>query len=159
MKNFSLICFLLFLFGLQSCKKANDVDKSMVMDEKPISTECYQAFYESDTIDLKMNTLKDGKINGDMVMKIENMPHKIGKIKGEFRGDTLFADYSFIQGENKDRIFKNPIAILKRGDTLVLGNGKIEFYMGASYFAKGEPIDFDKVKFKFNSVECVDKNK
>lgn len=144
-------------FVFLSCKKEAESDKSNIENEKPISTQCYLAVYENDTIDLEINTLKDQKVSGDMVMSFLNMPKKIGKIKGEFRGDTLYADYSFIQGANTERMFKNPIAILKRGDSLILGNGKIENYMGASYFKKGEPIDFEKVKFKFTSVECVDK--
>jgi hypothetical protein len=46
---------------------------------------------------------------------------------------------------------------LKRGEDLILGDGKIETYLGASYFAKGKPIDFDNVKFKFTTVDCVEK--
>lgn len=157
MKNFGLFCLLLVLFGFESCKKTNEVDTNKLQAEKPISTQCYQASFENDTINLEMSTLQNGKITGNMEMSFLNMPKKSGEIKGQFRGDTLFADYTFTQGANVERIFKNPIAILKRGDTLVLGNGKIETYLGASYFAKGQPIDFDKVKFKFNSVECVDK--
>lgn len=60
----------------------------------------------------------------------------------------------------KERMLKEylkPYSYLKRGNQLILGNGKIETYMGASYFAKGKPIDFDNVKFKFISVDCIDK--
>jgi hypothetical protein len=44
---------------------------------------------------------------------------------------------------------------LKSGDKLILGNGQIETYLGASYFAKGKPIDFENVKFKFTAVDCT----
>lgn len=151
MKNLSLFCLLSVCIGLASCNKS---EKKKVQEEKPISVSCYKALYEQDTIDLKINTLKNGKISGSMEMKLLNMPEKTGKIAGEFRGDTLFVDYTFTQGANKDRIFKNPMAILKRGNELILGNGKIETYLGASYFAKGEPIDFDHVKYKFTNVDC-----
>ena len=154
MKNLGLFCLLFLFIGFESCKKKEEVDASKLQAEIPISKECYQALYENDTINLEVNTLKDGKISGDMVMKLENMPPKIGKINGEFRGDTLFADYSFFQGANENKIFKNPIAVLKRENEFILGNGKIENYMGASYFAKGEPIDFDNVKYKFTGVDC-----
>jgi hypothetical protein len=46
------------------------------------------------------------------------------------------------------------MAFLKRGNELILGNGKIQTTMGASYFVKGSPIDFDRVKFKFVTVDC-----
>lgn len=159
MKNLGLCCLLLAGIVFQSCKneKTSNTTITAPKDEKPISVSCYKAVYENDTIELKINTLKDGKVSGNMVMKMFAMSEKVGSIDGEFRGDTLFADYSFIQGQNKKTTFKNPLAILKRGDTLILGNGKIETNLGRSYFIKGVPIDFDSVKFKFLAVDCVDK--
>lgn len=153
MKNLGLFCLLLVCIGFQSCKK--NPNPKVVAVEKPIKVQCYRALYEQDTIDLKMNTLKDGAITGDMVMKIFNMPKKLGEIAGEFRGDTLFVSYTFIEGTNKKVTFKNPMAFLKRGSELILGNGKIETSMGASYFVKGEPIDFERVKYKFAATDCV----
>lgn len=160
MKNLGLFFLLLACVGFESCKKdqnPKDAETTKVQDEKPISTACYKSLYENDTIDLTINTLKNGKITGDMIMKIENMPNKIGKIAGEFRGDTLFADYSFIQGTNDKVKFKNPMAFLKHENELILGSGKIETYLGKSYFVKGTPIDFEKVKYKFTAVDCVGK--
>jgi hypothetical protein len=49
------------------------------------------------------------------------------------------------------------MAMLKKENELILGSGKIETYLGKSYFAKGTPIDFDRVKYKFTKVECNDK--
>jgi hypothetical protein len=155
MKNLGLFCLLLACIGLESCNKnKKDVD---VLAEKPVSVQCYKAIYEKDTIDLKINTLSTGKISGDMMMKVFNKAKKVGKIAGEFRGDTLFADYSFTLVANDKIIYKNPMAFLKRGNELILGDGKIETYLGASYFVKGQPIDFDSVKYKFSAVDCVDK--
>jgi hypothetical protein len=160
MKNLSLLCLILTCIGFGSCKKeetklANEAKK--IAAEKPISTECYKALYEKDTINLKINNFKNGEVTGDLEMKIENMPTKLGQIVGEFRGDTLFASYTFIQGANEKKTFKNPMAFLKNGNELILGNGKIEFSLGASYFAKDEPIDFERVKYKFTTVECSEK--
>jgi hypothetical protein len=159
MKNLGLFCLLFVCIGFQSCKKnqSQKVVEAKVQAEKPISVQCYKALYQKDTIELKMNTLKNGKITGDMVMKLFNMPKKVGKIAGEFRGDTLFASYTFIQGTYDKITYKNPRAFLKLGNELILGNGKIETTMGASYFVKGTPIDFESVKFKFATVDCTDK--
>ena len=159
MKKVTLFCMFLTCIGFVSCNK-NQSQKSnedQKLAEKPVSVQCYSAIYETDTIDLKVKTLENGKISGDMVMKLINMPIKSGKISGEFRGDTLFADYSFIQGTNDKVVFKNPMAFLKSGKELILGNGKIITYLGASYFDKGEPIDFENVKYKFNPTECMEK--
>ena len=156
MKNLVLSCLLVTSIGFQSCKKnesPNGVINPETQAEKYVKTECYKAIYEADTLDLKLNTLKDGKIIGNMNMKIEFASEKIGEVKGEFRGDTLFVDYTFKQGENK-QIFKNPMAFLKRDNELILGNGAIVTSLGVSYFEKGKPIDFEKVKFKFKSIQC-----
>jgi hypothetical protein len=160
MKKLGLFCLLLACIGLESCKKdqsPKDAEATKAQTETPTSVSCYKALYENDTIDLKINTLKDKKITGDMVMKIFEIPKKIGKITGEFHGDTLFVDYTFIQGTNDKKVFKNPMAMLKKGNELILGSGKIETYLGRSYFAKDTPINFEKVKYKFTTVDCVDK--
>ncbi len=157
MKNSFLFCLAVACIGFQSCNKEQskkaDVN-SQVQSEKPVRTECYMAFYEKDTVNLKMDVFKNGNISGDMVMKFYNVPKKIGKIVGEFKGDTLFASYTFIEGTNEKITFKNPMAFLKRGEELILGNGTIQTTMGASYFVKGTPIDFDRVKFKLKNVDC-----
>lgn len=159
MKNVGLFCLLFISIGLASCNKKKDSKEvdAQVAAEKPTNVQCYRALYEKDTLELKINTLSAGKITGDMVMKVFNKAEKVGKIVGEFRGDTLFADYSFTQVENNKTTYKNPMAFLKKGNELILGNGKIETYMGASYFAKGHPIDFDNVKYKFTPVDCIQK--
>ncbi|UQD56359.1 hypothetical protein [Flavobacterium sp. K5-23] len=158
MRKLSLFCLLMSCIGLQSCKNfESNTDKVIEADgAKVVSVQCYKALYESDTIDLKINTLKNNKISGNMIMKIENMPIKTGEIEGEFHGDTLFVDYSFIQGTNEKKTRKNPMALLKKGEELIMGNGKMETTLGQTYFIKNSPIDFDRVKYKFTSVDCVD---
>jgi len=158
MKNLGLYCLLLASVVFTSCKN-KEAEKTPVVTElgEPIDVACYKAIYEKDTLNLKINTFKNGEIEGDMVMAIENMPVKTGKIVGEFKGDTLFASYTFIQGDYKEKTLKNPMAFLKRDNQLILGNGQIQLTMGASHFVKGEPIDFDSVKYKFNVVDCETK--
>lgn len=160
MKNLGLFFLILSCIGLQSCKKEKsqkDAKATQVETEKPISVACYKSLYENDTIDLKINTFKNNKITGDMVMSLFAKPKKVGKITGEFHGDTLLVYYAFYQGAAKEKVFKNPMAFLKKGSEFILGSGKIEYYFGKSYFVKGKPIDFDNVKYKFTSVDCVDK--
>lgn len=158
MKNLFTCSFLFILLGLQGCKQSNE--HQVIGEEETVAdtiqnNQCYLAVYESDTVHLKMNLHKDNTVVGDMQMKISGEPMKSGTIAGSFRGDTLFADYTFILGENKGRTFKNPIALLKKDSMLIFGNGKIETNMGASYFSKTTPIDFDRVKYKFSEVDCA----
>ena len=160
MKKLAISCLLLSCIGFQSCKndeKQKEAEAAQAEAEKTVSSECYKAVYEKDTIHLKLNTLKNGKMGGDMVMKVANAPEKSGEIKGEFRGDTLFVDYTFKEVTSKDRTFKNPMAFLKKDKQLILGNGTMQTTMGVTYLVKDKPIDFDRVKYKFDSVECSEK--
>lgn len=160
MKNLVLSCLLLSCIGLQSCKneeKQKEAEAAKAEAEKVVSVQCYKAIYEKDTIDLKLNTLKNGKLSGNMVMKVAGSPEKIGEIAGEFHGDTLFADYTFKEKTNKNTTFKNPMAFLKRENQLILGNGTMQTTMGVTYIVKDKPIDFDRVKYKFSTFECVEK--
>ena len=159
MNKFSFFCLLLTSLGFVGCNQ-NQSQKSIDnqnLNEKPESVQCFRALYERDTIDLKINTLKIGKIFGNMTMKLEKYPIKEGEIVGKFRGDTLFVDYFFVEVNKDKQRFKNPLAFLKKDDLLILGNGKITTYLGASYFAKGEPIDFENVKYKFRPLDCSKK--
>lgn len=156
MKSLHLFGLALAVIGFASCKQNQEPQtvKPVAPVENISTTDCYTAVYESDTVALQMNTLENGKIAGNMTMRLENMPVKEGKIAGEFRGDTLFADYTFTQGANKQVTFRNPMAFLKKGEQLVLGNGQIETTLGASHFVKGKPIDFERVKYKFAKTAC-----
>jgi hypothetical protein len=107
MKKEGLFCLLLVCIGFVSCRN-EEKRKEKLEAKKPISVDCYQALYEKDTVDLVINTLKDGKISGKMVMKFVEGSTNTGEIKGEFHGDTLFADYSFYQGKDSVKVFKTP---------------------------------------------------
>jgi hypothetical protein len=79
-------------------------------------------------------------------MKIENMPTKLGQIVGEFVVIHYLQAIPLFKVLMKRHL--KPNGFFKNGNELILGNGKIEFSLGASYFAKG--IDFESVKYKFN---------
>jgi sporulation-control protein spo0M len=60
MKNLGLL-FAFNLYQVVSCKnnESEKIDEVLkVPAEKPISVGCYQAIYEEDTLDLKINTFK-----------------------------------------------------------------------------------------------------
>ncbi|WP_163409631.1 hypothetical protein [Flavobacterium ajazii] len=159
MKKLVLSFLILSLAGLQSCKneeKQKEIEAAKAEGEKVVSTQCYKAVYENDNIDLKLNTLKSGKISGNMSMKVSGAAERIGEIKGEFHGDTLFADYTFTEGADK-KTFKNPMAFLKKDKQLILGNGTMQTTMGVTYLVKDKPIDFERVKYKFDTIDCADK--
>ena len=153
MKNLSLISLLLSSMLFMSCKKNSTETTST--DENLISEQCYKAIYEKDTLDLKIKTFKDGKITGSMEMVVLDKPKKIGGIAGEVRGDTLFTSYTYHEEGTEKKTYKNPMAFLKQGNEIILGNGETEYALGGSYFVEGKPIDFDNVKYNFRMVECA----
>ncbi|CAM3483189.1 hypothetical protein [Flavobacterium chungbukense] len=160
MRKLVLSCLILPLIGLQSCKndqKQKEAEAAKAEGEKVVSSACYKAIYEKDTLDLTLNTLKNGKLAGDLVMKVAPSTVRTGEVAGEFHGDTLFVDYTFKDNVNKDKTFKNPMALLKRNNQLILGNGTMQTTMGVTYLVKDKPIDFENVKYKFDSVECAGK--
>jgi hypothetical protein len=159
MKKLVLSSLLLTFIGFQSCKneeKQKETEAAKAEAEKVVSSECYKAIYENDTIDLKLNTLKNGKLNGDLIMKVAPSTVRTGEVAGEFHGDTLFVDYTFTDGVSKNKTFKNPMAFLKKDNQLILGNGTMQTTMGVTYLVKDKPIDFENVKYKFTTVECAE---
>lgn len=157
MKNLVLPCLLVICIGFQSCKneeKQKEAEAAKAEGEKIVSSECYKAIYEKDTLDLKLNTLKNGKISGNLVMNVAPTTVRTGEVAGEFHGDTLFIDYTFKDAASKDKTFKNPMALLKKDKQLILGNGTMQTTMGVTYLVKDKPIDFVSVKYKFDTVEC-----
>lgn len=160
MKNRFLFILVMVGIGLVSCKKSpsqKELEEAKKQAEKPISVDLFQALYEKDTINLTVNNLKENKVNGHMEMKLFGQPAKIGDIKGKYHGDTLFVDYTFVLENDKKAQFRNPMALLRKEGQLILGSGKIETYLGRSFFSKSSPIEFEKVKYKFSKLEAKDK--
>ncbi len=120
------------------------------------SKQCYIAVDVKDTAEFSFNNFKDGKLRGHLVFRYLDKGKNDGEISGVFRGDTLFADYTFKIGTVNKTIYKNPLAFLKKDGNLILGVGQIETSLGRSYFVKGKPIRFDKGRFTFKPVACME---
>jgi len=115
--------------------------------------ECYQAIDGVDTGSLKLLTDAKGKVTGPLIINYLDKGDSNGQIAGNFRGDTLFAHYTFKIGSNKTT-YKNPLAFLKKDGKLILGVGQIETFLGVSRFVKGKPISFERGRFTFVLVDC-----
>lgn len=120
---------------------------------------CYMALFEKDSASLTFTITAAGKINGQLNINyntdtLTTRQPTAGTITGEFKGDTLFADYYFTSGANGKEKYINPIALLFKNDTLVMGHGKIYYYLGRTYFDDKTPIDFNKSRFRFVPTNC-----
>ena len=122
---------------------------------------CFVALFEKDSASLTLHNAPRGKVTGKLYIRYDEVKEmalesdlNIGTIEGKFKGDTLFADYRFTSGTMNKTIYSNPVALLFKGDTLILGAGTIVNYMGQSLFDRKKPLDFSKSKFHFKPVNC-----
>lgn len=121
------------------------------IDEK--HTVCYIAIDKADTAWLKLDTAEKN-ILGEMEFRYANKNHYQGPVKAIMKGDTLRGNFSF-KLNNVDKWYKNPIALLKKKNTLTMGIGEIMTLWGSGYFDKNIPIDYDKGRFVFKQSGCA----
>jgi len=137
------------MIALLSCKEQRAVKTKI--DEK--YSICYRAIYQADTAWLKLDTADKKRILGEMVFNYANKNHYVGLIKAVFVDDTLKGNYSF-KLNGVDKWYKNPIALLKQGDTLTMGIGEIYTLWGSGFFLKTVPINYERGRFVFKPMAC-----
>ena len=140
-----------------ACNQTSNDSKNGLKSSDVLKKECYLAVDALDTAKLTLNHLRSGDVTGKLVIDYANKTRNEGELKGKFRGDTLYVDYTFKIPTKGDVIYRNPLAFLKTNGKLILGVGQIETTLGRSYFAKDVPIDYRQVKFKFDPSECPEK--
>lgn len=153
MNNIKTTCLASLLF-IASLTSACNQEQPKIQSGKVapiIAKVCYIAVDESDTVLLTI-TDKRKSIEGNLTFNYTNGITYKGTLKGLMHGDTLLADYNFTTGDGKWR--RNPLALLKRNGGLILGVGIMETAWGRNYFAKAQPIDYDKGRFIFKEVNC-----
>ena len=160
MKNSIYLLSILALSVLVSCgekKKPAKLSTSGLTTGK----HCYAATFEKDSASLTLDIDADGNLKGTLTVNYYNADTVAkrrestdGAFGGAFRGDTLLADYSFTSGKNKDAKYFNPIALLHKGDTLIMGHGQMYFYLGRTYFDPKVPIVYHNSRFRFLHVGC-----
>ncbi|RZK41722.1 MAG: hypothetical protein EOO90_10235 [Pedobacter sp.] len=147
----SIVAALPFLTSCGSSESSKTASETI--DSNAVK-ECYIAVDAADTAFLDLTKASNGDVTGNLLIKYAEKPQNKGTFAGKFSGDTLFVDYSFINGEAKTPIYKNPLAFLDSAGKLTLGVGVIETSMGRSYFVKDKSISFERGKFVFE--KCKD---
>jgi len=142
--------------GTKNTASRNDGNHKLAENHE----QCFTAIYQKDSAFLRFKTMPNGKIKGRLVIKYaEPEPDALekdfyhGEITGQFKKDTLFADYIFADGANKT-VYRNPIALLKKNNKLMLGFGAIENYLGKTWFINHKEINFNRSRFQFLPTEC-----
>jgi hypothetical protein len=140
-------CMLWFAGMMYSCNRNQPTD---VMSATT-PNECYTSVVSRDSATLRINRMNN-KVRGTLHLNFAKKADMYGEIAGSFRGDTLFADYTYKLGSDKET-FRNPAAFLLKEGKLYQGYGEIVTIVGQTTFKKEVPIIFDR-GFVFEPVKC-----
>lgn len=108
----------------------------------------YIAISGTDTAWLDL-TVTGTSFKGKCAINFSNNYLDSGRVRGRFYGDTLLGDFHYLHyGLEWKRV---SFALLKRNNTLIMGEGDQGFYFGIPYFKPDTPLQFDSVKFVFRT--------
>lgn len=133
----------LLLFGLlYSCSRPNEVKR---VESNAAS---YIAVAGVDTAWLDLN-IKGTTFKGKCAISFADKFTDSGEVRGLIRGDTLLGDFHYLHyGLEWKRV---AFSLLRKADTLIMGEGEQGEYFNIPYFKPGE-LRFDSVKFVFRKL-------
>ena len=109
----------------------------------------YHAVHEKDTAILTIN-INDKRFFGRYEILYNKIGKDSGNVRGDIKGDTLRGDFHYISnGGSWKRV---PLALLKKENKLLLGNGVIGTFMNLPCFIQGT-LSFNDPKFVFEEVK------
>ncbi|RZK10843.1 MAG: hypothetical protein EOO46_09100 [Flavobacterium sp.] len=153
----SVLAIAVALIVMVSCKKEEtkeEVVMPTVQDEMPAEepavTECYSAIIKKDTISLSL-TVKDSSLEkGELHYNFFEKDKNQGTLTGTFKGDTLFADYTFMS-EGKSSV--REVVFLKKGNIFIEGYGDVEEKDNKTVFKDKKKLFFDS-KIVLSKTDC-----
>lgn len=136
------LCLILIIIT-SGCGSNSDVDKSDIKTQ-------YNAVNKIDTASLNIK-LTDKEFYGQLEINYRGLYKDSGDVSGIVQGDTLKGTFRF-QHYGIENWHTRPIALLKKDNKLIMGEGAMEIYMGMYYFKKNRPIDYQRPKFVFQKL-------
>jgi hypothetical protein len=110
---------------------------------------CYSYNKNKDYVMLKI-TIIDNKVTGDLVYEYYEKDKNSGKINGVIKGDTLFADYTFM---SEGLTSLREVAFLIKQNELVEGYGAVEEKEGKTIFKDKSTLEFNNTMV-LKKIEC-----
>jgi hypothetical protein len=108
----------------------------------------YRAVNKKDTAILDIN-INDKRFYGRYEISYYKIGKDSGDVRGDIKGNELTGDFHYISnGGSWKRV---PLALLKKENKLVLGNGVIGTFMNLPCFIQGT-LSFNDPKFVFEEV-------
>ena len=137
-----LSLLLLIATLLVACKKEEKPEiPKPVLPSKEItsnSSACYSYIKNKDTIQANL-IVQSGKVSGDLIYKLFEKDKNIGTIAGIMKGDTLFAEYTFMsEGTSSIR----EVAFLRKNNELIEGYGDMKDVAGKMVFKDKKSLNF-----------------
>ncbi|MFD2247257.1 hypothetical protein [Pontibacter ruber] len=121
--------WLIFLPLLVACNSKPDTSDTPATPDTPVAvnearknlgdSSCYTSTSPKDTVLLHMRR-QGNNVTGSLIYSIFEKDRNTGTITGKFRGDTLFATYTFMS-EGTESV--RDLTFMKKGDELVEGYG------------------------------------
>ena len=148
----SLIALVSLFVACQSGNKDQNTTDTSSLDTNITSSTsqtCYKYAKNGDTATLTLMTsgnVTSGKLN----YKLREKDSNTGIIKGEMRGDTLLADYTF-NSEGTESV--RQVAFIKKGDQLLEGFGDVEQKNGKMVFKDTPTLTYGQ-SIVFEKVDC-----
>lgn len=138
-----------------SCKKDKtegevSAEHETVAVEETVNEECYLGILKKDTVSMSLNIKGNLVSSGKLSYKFFEKDKNEGSLIGELKGDTLFADYTFMsEGISSVR----QVVFLKKGNIYIEGYGDIEENNGKAFFKNTKQLKFDG-KIFLSKVDC-----
>ncbi|RDC62435.1 hypothetical protein [Adhaeribacter pallidiroseus] len=128
------------LLSCQSEQKKIPVENTTLKTSKnKRRSSCYQYSSSQDSVLLHLNPVGDS-IKGQLIYALAGKDYNTGTIAGQMKGDTLFADYTFL---SEGQISVRQVAFLKKDQTWIEGYGEVTNLGQKSAFANKAAINFD----------------
>jgi hypothetical protein len=103
----------------------------------------------TDSIRLHL-TNQNNAVTGELEYQLAEKDANTGMLRGQMKGDTLFAEYTF-QSEGMESV--REVVFLKKGDGWVEGYGEVEEKNGKMVFKSNARLQFDD-KTVLTKVAC-----
>lgn len=116
----------------------------------------YRAVNDKDTALLSFIKLEDNRFFGQYEIRYGGVRKDSGELRGIISGDTIKGSF-YYHPYGGGVLKRYPVALLKRKNKLLLGEGVISVYMGIPSFMKSEPIDYSDPEFVFEEIKKRDK--
>lgn len=154
MKN-KILAFAIAVTFFASCKEKTEeqvvTEQEMEQPEVSVSAkDCYLYVKAKDTVRLTLITANGNNVSGDLVYNFFEKDKNSGTVSGMFKGDTLYADYTF-QSEGTSSVRET--VFIKKGTTLIEGFGEITEKGNKQVFKDKKALKFDE-SVVLNKVEC-----